>query len=104
MEHKVYKCDKCDNIYNSHSGLWKHKIKIHNEDRIYKKKKIIVKEIIDNIYKCTKCSKCFRCRQNKWTHEQKCKINDNELSIIKNEYKQLKDEIVELKNNKSNIQ
>ena len=51
--------------------------------------------------KCNICNKIFNSRQSKWYHQKKC--NHNELIIIKNEYKQLKDKIIELENNNTNI-
>jgi len=52
-------------------------------------------------YNCNICNKKFNSRQSRWVHQKKC--SENELSIIKNDFKQLKDEIVKLKNSKSNI-
>lgn len=81
----IYNCETCNKNYKTQSGLWKHNNKNHNKNNEY----------IEDI--CNVCNKKFNSRQSKWYHQKKC--NHNELIIIKNEYKELKDKIIKLENN-----
>ena len=80
-----YKCDKCDQTYESNSGLWKHNKKNHNVC-----KKIVTLE-------CQFCNKTLSDRICKWRHEKVCKSksrNEMNETILR-----LTEEIRELKKN-----
>jgi hypothetical protein len=85
---KIYNCETCNKNYKTQGGLWKHNNNHHNINNV---------DIVDIVDICNICNKKFNSRQSKWYHQKKC--NQNELSIIKNEYKQLKDKIIQLENN-----
>jgi rubredoxin len=103
-----YNCKRCGFISSTKQNLQSHL-----------KKKKICESILEDIdrddllnelsirekkekkeKKCKKCSKIFNTRQAKWAHEQNCIINnDIKLDITeKNEIKELRNEILELKN------
>jgi hypothetical protein len=83
--HKYNKCEqvKCDKDFNKQN--------ISNEN---------------NKYKCNYCSKTYKHFQSRWTHQQKCKINNNtndnknnkdEIEILKNENLEMRKEMENLK-------
>ncbi len=82
----MFTCKTCLFEYKSLSGLNKHINKSHN--KIPKEDKL----------KCTYCGNEFSHRQSKWRHEKTCG-NKNNLSIDE-KFKQLSDEIKELKEQK----
>jgi hypothetical protein len=61
----IFKCDKCDQTYESNSGLWKHNKKNHNVS-----KKITT-------LKCQFCDKILSDRICKWRHEKICNNKSN---------------------------
>ena len=88
----TYKCEKCNAIYKSRSGLWKHS-SIHDLNNK-------IQDLPLKIYYCAKCNCEFKHYQSRWKHEKTC--NSNDVNILKEQFKQLKEEVTELKN-KPNI-
>jgi len=70
-------------------GLWLHEKKNHQKEKI---------PVIEDITTCKYCNKKLASRQSKWRHEKTCAIKNN-LSIDE-KFKQLSDEIKELKEQK----
>ena len=89
----VYKCKICDKTYSSMSSRSNHIKNIHKD----KKSELQVKcdkdfnkhdkTIENNKYKCNYCSKTYKHFQSRWTHQQKCKINNNDNNDNKNNNK-----------------
>jgi len=60
-----FNCYKCNKVFQTESGLWKHN---HN----YHKKTVKNKVDEPKIYSCTYCKKNFGYYQSRWRHEQTC--------------------------------
>jgi hypothetical protein len=104
----VYKCKHCDKTYKSRSSRSNHIKRIHktNDNR-----NIIIDNPVDNHpiinnnikeaieYLCRKCNKSFEFYQNRWRHEKKCKIDENnKIKEIENiiKMKELEDKVKKL--------
>jgi hypothetical protein len=80
---KLYKCNKCDNIYISYKSLWSHNKLKHTINNI----KTITKQahnnqplnIIkkNNLIECNFCKQIFTHINNKYRHEKICKTKIN---------------------------
>lgn len=94
----LYECEHCNAKYKSRSGLWKHNY-VHHADikEIIQKTKLAAN---NKMYYCSKCNCEFKHYQSRWKHEKMCDCND--VNILKEELKQLCEEVKELKN-KPNI-
>jgi hypothetical protein len=97
-----YPCKTCNIIYTSRSGLWKHNNKLHNKDVT-----ILLPLCSNDVTKmlpfcCKKCNKQLSNRHSKYRHEKNCKIINDEISIIKQNYEEVKNKLLILEN-KSNI-
>lgn len=84
-------CNSCNMIYKTINGLSKHNKKYHSEK---------IKNNTIKIYLCKYCNSNFEYRQSKWTHEQKCKLNNKipvseQIVNLNNQIKNLKEEIQE---------
>ncbi len=84
MDKKCYSCLDCDKVFETATGLWKHKKNKHTEPEI----------IINENSICKYCKKVFFDRKSRWRHEKKyCKvkfnniINQDQNTIIKNRVK-----------------
>ena len=86
-----FECVICNVKYKTKSGLWKHKSTRHND----------IKVVLDNYFFCCKCNKGFKHYQSRWKHEKSCETK--EMTILKEKFKQLKNEVNELKNKPSVI-
>ena len=88
MDIKVdFTCNICNKNYSSYKSLWNHNNKFHNlnihnslkkSDFGLKKSDFGLKksDTIKN-YNCRVCNKIYYNKQSRWSHEQKCKNNDN---------------------------
>jgi hypothetical protein len=90
-------------------GLWKHNKNHHNKildknescknqnNTINNSNSLIKSDVSQNkVYYCSKCNKEYTSRQSKWKHEKTCnKIS--EMEVLKNQVKQMNNEIQELK-------
>ncbi len=71
---KTYPCTECNKVYETATGLWKHKKNKHTEPEI-----IINKNSI-----CKYCNKDFYDRKSRWRHEKYyCKEKFVEKKIVK---------------------
>ena len=97
-----YPCKICNIIYSSRSGLWKHNTKIHKHD-VTKMLPNCANDVTKMLpFCCKKCNKQLSNRHSKYRHEKNCKIINDEISIIKQNYEELKNKLLILEN-KSNI-
>ena len=102
-------CEQCDKSYKTYMGLWKHNKNHHNKildknescknqnNTINNSNSLIKSDVSQNkVYYCSKCNKEYTSRQSKWKHEKTCnKIS--EMEVLKNQVKQMNNEIQELK-------
>jgi len=103
MEHK---CNTCNKNYSSYKSLWNHNKKNHKMDinpklTIVNPKLTINNLKLDNNYQCRYCKNIYKFAQGRWRHEQKC--DKIEIIEIKEENKQMKEEMKELKIIVSNL-
>ena len=80
-----YVCKTCNKKYKNSSGLWKHNNMHHNEKN---------KKIVNDGLSCKQCNLKFNSTTTRWRHEKICtnnkeQIDNNDLTIIKNEVKDL---------------
>ncbi len=115
----MFPCKICNKSYSSHSSLCNHNKKFHQNNNIeiqISSSKVVhsnpVSSPISNpqsnpttneldkkeiLYSCRYCTKQYSNRQNRWKHEQKCNIineNNLELDKIKEETKQKEVELL----------
>ncbi len=124
-----YKCDKCNKYYKTYQTLWKHNKEFHknnshnmttsshncNHNTTISSHNVVIYSHNNNHDSliCKICNKNFQNRSNRWRHEKKCIINnDNKIKEeekkIKeqeenNKIKQLEETIIELKKQVSTI-
>ena len=120
-----YKCNICNKNYSSYKSLWNHNKEFHNSnvvkrgdddikrgdddikrgDDLVKRGDDVVKRGDDvKKYYCNICNKNFNDRSNKWKHEKKCTVNnDNKIEKLEEKNKILEDTINELKKQVSTI-
>ncbi len=91
-----FSCDKCNKTYKTSNGLWKHNKKHHDDN-----------EKIKNESNCCYCNKKLSDRHSKWRHEKICtnkdKIDNQQITNIKEEITKLKSELEIVKNKPSTI-
>ena len=98
-----YTCKICNIIYSSRSGLWKHNNKLHNTD-VTKMLPLCAGDVTKMLpLCCRKCNKQLSNRHSRYRHEKNCKINNNEISIIKQNYEDLKNKLLILENKNKTI-
>ena len=85
---KIYNCEQCRMNYKSYMGLWRHNKKHHDETTQYNKNG------------CKYCGKELSCRQNKWRHEYKCKLVNNQT--LEEQVKKLSNDLDEIKTKQNN--
>jgi hypothetical protein len=68
-----YDCDICNKIYSSYSGMWKHKKKIHDNDKKAK------------IHSCIYCKGIYASSSSLSHHRKKCKQNPSNIKKEDNE-------------------
>ena len=97
----IYKCEYCKAEYKTNNGLWKHKVKYHNNP-----KPININNIInndnnndnDNSIKCKYCNRKFTRRNNMNVHIQKyCKMKKDVVNILQDKIKRLSVELINAK-------
>jgi hypothetical protein len=84
------RCNICNKFYAINSSLCNHIKNIHNNDdkNISTEINYLSTEINylstkkKNTYNCRYCNKEYNINQSKWRHEQKCKINNDNLIMI----------------------
>jgi hypothetical protein len=100
---KIYKCDLCNKKYSSQSSLCNHNKKFHTNKinlKCVMNNSLNVPIITNNILQCKYCNKIYSNRHSKWKHNNICKdkINsNNELIDLKNENREIKKSLEELK-------
>jgi hypothetical protein len=87
-----FECEICNAKYKTRSGLWKHTSAHHNSN---------AKSDSDKNFFCSKCNKGFKHYQSRWKHEKSCETQA--MTVLKEEFLQLKEEVKELKNKPSVI-
>ncbi len=114
-----YNCNICNKKYSSYKSLWNHNKEFHNDNVVKCGDKVVkcgdnvvnngdnVVKCGDNVvkkYYCNVCNKNFNDRSNKWKHEKKCTVNnDNKIEQLEEKNKILEDTINELKKQVSSI-
>ncbi len=117
-----YLCESCNKSYKTYMGLWKHNKNHHSkncnqntdnpvnqntDNSIIKNTNNPVNQNTDNVlsvqkqqtnkvYSCAKCNKIYTSRQAKWKHEKTCN-KVSEMDVLKEQVKQMNNEIQELK-------
>ncbi len=87
-----FECEICNVKYKTRSGLWKHTSAYHNPN---------AKPETEKNFFCSKCNKGFKHYQSRWKHEKICETQA--MTVLKEEFLQLKEEVKELKNKPSVI-
>ena len=103
----VFKCKKCNIIYNSRSGLWKHNKVLHGNthkqnadnhqlsDKLSDKHKETKQK---KSYYCSKCNYLFAHYQSRWRHEKICTNKNMKEDIVLKKLDQLSNDINQLQN------
>jgi hypothetical protein len=114
-----YNCNICNKQYSSYKSLWNHNKEFHkiNNTKVTScSSKVVHSNLVcspisnpqsnltnneldkkETLYSCRYCIKQYSNRQNRWKHEQKCNIineNNLELDKIKEETKQKEVELL----------
>jgi hypothetical protein len=97
----VHECKICVKQYKSYKSLWNHNKKFHSEEDIKSPKKTekVCKEsekVLNSPkqYCCRTCKKVYTNKNSRWSHEQKCKIINDEIQKIKEEKENKKIELL----------
>ena len=97
-----YKCTKCNLMYKTNNGLWKHTKKYHGNEVDISVPTGIHKVDTENkkTYKCIKCNKIYNNKTSKYRHQKNCYQNNNEILELKEEINKLKIEMKKKSNKK----
>jgi hypothetical protein len=96
----IYKCEYCDIIYKTKNGLWKHKVKYHNNNiKLDPINNNTNNNNNDDTNKCKYCNKKFTRKNNMNVHIKKyCKMKNDIVNILQDKIKTL---AIELNNEKN---
>ena len=97
-------CNYCNKIYASYSSRSNHIKKYHlNESEVCQKNvknvKLNVKNMSKNVKNnltCEKCKKEFNSRQARWAHSKKCIIEVDEVTELKKQMEEMKQQMTNL--------
>jgi hypothetical protein len=112
----VFCCKKCNKIYNSNNGLWKHsKSCITNNNSGCYQKGNIVTSITENaekaetsknkLFSCEFCNKEYKSRKGLWSHNRTCTSNkDKVIDHLIKENSDFKNIVMEMMKSNSDLQ
>ncbi len=112
-----YRCDNCNKVYKTYSGLWKHQLKIcisksKPNVNLFPENGNVIQEKVstqtDTKIKCKYCDKDFKSRQSKWKHEKACEnttveIPNNKINELMQKLTKIETDLEDVKNKPTTI-